>query len=256
MIKDDSYALYYDLLYSHRDIGAEVDFLERVFRDYSLIPVKSVLDVGCGTGLHTIELGRRGYRAVGVDISQNMLEVARSKARGMTNVEFVLSDATKLGFNSEFDAAIAMYGVVSYFVDDESLLGFLRSVRRAIKPGSVFVFDTWSLVGVLEKRVYYETPFSSFRKSGSQLAIKEENWRVDFLDQVAYAEIQWSILDLAKGEIDVFKHSLKLRLFTLREIVHVLRESGFELVKTFEDYSGKPFTESSSEIVVIARALP
>lgn len=254
MEKCDFFALYYDLLYSHRDIKAETDFLEEAFKSYSLVRVRRVLDVGCGTGLHAIELARRGYEVVGVDLSPQMVEIARSKAKGLSGVSFVQADARSLEFAEEFDAAIAMYGVISYFVSDEDLLGFLRSVRRSLKPGSVFVFDTWNLIGVHGKRVYYETPFASFRKSGSMLAVKEEQWRVDFVEQVADAEIDWSIIDLAKGSVDVFSHKLKLRLFTVRELVHVLRETGFELCKVYEDYSKRPFTEESSEIVAIARA--
>lgn len=251
----DFFAIYYDLLYSHRDIKAETDFLEEMFRECSLVEVRRVLDVGCGTGLHSVELGRRGYEVVGVDVSPEMVEIARSKAKGMVNVSFVQADATKLNFNGEFDAAIAMYGVVSYFISDDELLGFFRSVRRALKPGSVFIFDTWNLVGVHAKRVYYETPFASFRKTGSMLAVKEEQWRVSFVDQVADAVISWSVIDLSRGTVDVFSHKLKLRLFTLRELVHVLRETGFELCRVYEDYAKTPFTDESSELVVVARAV-
>jgi SAM-dependent methyltransferase len=255
VLRDESYAAYYDLLYSHRNIPAEVDFIEKVLKECSLIEVRKVLDVGCGTGIHTLELARRGYTAVGVDVSPFMIEAARRKAKGVPNVEFVLADATSLNFDGEFDAAIAFYGVVSYFKDDSSLLKFFNSVRRALRRGAVFIFDTWSLIGVQSKKVYYETPFSSFRKAGSMLAIKEENWRIDFLEEVAYAEIQWSVIDLPRNEVNVFKYELTLRLFTLRELTHFLCESGFELCRTYEDYSGRPFTDNSSEIVVVARAI-
>jgi len=87
------------------------------------------------------------------------------------------------------------------------------------------------------------------------LAVKEEQWRIDFVEQVAEAEIAWSIIDLMKGSVDVFSHKLKLGLFTLRELVHVLRETGFELCKAYEDCSKQPFTDESPEIVVVARAL-
>ena len=255
MSKCDFFALHYDLLYSHRDIKAETDFLEEVFKSCSLVEVKRVLDVGCGTGFHSIELAKRGYEVVGVDLSPEMVKIARSKAKGFPNVSFLQADATRLEFAEEFDAAIAMYGVISYFVSDAELLSLLRSVRRALKPGSVFVFDTWNLIGVHGKRVYYETPFASFRKSGSMLAVKEERWRIDFVEQVADAEIDWSIIDLARSSVDAFSYKLRLRLFTLRELVHVLRETGFELCKAYEDYSKLPFTEESPEIVVVTRAL-
>jgi len=74
-LKDENYATYYDLLYSHGNIPAEVDFIEKVLKKCSLIQVKKkVLDVGCGTNIHTLELAKRGYTAVGVDVSQAMIE--------------------------------------------------------------------------------------------------------------------------------------------------------------------------------------
>jgi SAM-dependent methyltransferase len=254
---EEAYALYYDLLYSHRDVAREVDFLERVFSQCSQVSVRRVLDMGCGTGIHSIELARRGYEVLGVDLSQKMIEVAREKSRaaGVTGVYFLQADATRLEFEEEFDAAIAMYGVISYFTRDENLLEFLRSLRRALKKGGVFVFDTWNLTGVLSKRVFYETPSTSIRKSGSMLAIKEEVWRVDVLDQVAHAEIKWSIVDLVRGSVDFFDHRLDLRIFTVRELVHVLRETGFALCAAYEDYEMRPLTEGSSELVIVARAV-
>jgi len=183
--------------------------------------------------------------------------VAREKSRaaGVSGVYFLQADATKLEFNEEFDAAIAMYGVVSYFAQDESLLEFLASVRRALRRGGVFVFDTWNFTGVLAKRVFFETPPASIRKSGSMLAIKEEVWRVDALDQEAHVEIKWSIVDLAKGLVNFFDHKLDLRVFTVRELVHVLRETGFALCAAYEDYEMHPLTEGSSELVIVARAV-
>lgn len=183
------------------------------------------------------------------------IALSKTKAVGLSNVHFLQADATQCKLEEEFDAAIAMYDVISYFTSDDLLLRFFRSVRKALKPGSVFIFDTWNLIGVHSKRVYYETPFASFRKSGSMLAVKEEEWRIDFLEQVADADISWSIIDLAKGLVDVFEHKLKLRLFTPRELIHVLRETGFTLCKIYEDYTLRPFSDESSELVAIARAI-
>ncbi len=254
MSSDDFYALYYDLLYSHRDIRGETDFLERVFREHAKIPVRSVIDVGCGTGLHSVELAKRGYRVLGVDISEAMIRRAKEKAAGLENASFIVADARALELSERYDAAIAMYGVISYFTSDGDLLRFLRSVRGVLREGGVFVFDTWNVLGVLEKRSYYETPSTHFRKSGSMLAVKEEVWRIDALEQVAYADISWSVIDLRSGSVDVRSHSLKLRLFTIRELRHFLSDAGFEVAAMFEDYACRPLAESSSELVVVAVA--
>lgn len=255
MGETDYYALYYDLLYSHRDVKAETDFLEKMFREHSAIPVRSVLDVGCGTGIHSFELARRGYSVLGVDVSREMVEKAREKSRGLQNASFVQADIRSFSAGRRFDAAIAMYGVMSYFVDDDDLLSALKAIRAHLNTGGLFVFDTWNLVGVQEKRLYYETPSASFRRSGSMLAIKEETWRLDLHNQVALLEITWSVIDLPQSKIDVFTHRINIRLFSPREIKHYLREAGFEVRAMFEDYACKPFTELSPEVVVVARAL-
>lgn len=251
---DSFYAAYYDILYSHRDIRSEVDFLEKIFREYSRVPVQSVLDVGCGTGIHSVELAKRGYRVLGIDASEAMIERAREKSRGLENVSFLVSDARRLNISETFDTAIAMYGVVSYFTSEEDLLSFLGSVRSVLKEGGCFVFDTWNMLGVLEKRVYYETPSTHFRKLGSTLAVKEEVWKIDVLDQTARAEISWSVIDLKTGFVDVQNYVLTLRLFTPRELAHYLSDAGFEVVAMFEDYSCKPLSWDSSELVVVARS--
>ncbi|MEZ0345612.1 MAG: class I SAM-dependent methyltransferase [Infirmifilum sp.] len=253
MSSEEFYAQYYDILYSHRDVKGEVDFLEKIFNKYSKIPVRRVLDVGCGTGIHSVELGRRGYTVLGVDASPTMIERAKEKSKEFQNVSYVIADARKLKVQEAFDAAIAMYGVVSYFTADEDVVAFLRSIRSSLKEGAVFVFDTWNILGVLEKRVYYETPSTHIRKYGNFLALKEESWRINVLSQTTAADISWSIIDLRAGTIDSASHTLNLRLFTPREIKHLLQESGFEVVAMFEDYSCKPLTEASSELVVVAR---
>jgi predicted TPR repeat methyltransferase len=65
---DQVYADQYDLLYGEKDYDAECDLLEQVFHRYSKGPIQSILDLGCGTGNHSILLARRGYQENGVDL--------------------------------------------------------------------------------------------------------------------------------------------------------------------------------------------
>ena len=84
----------------------ECDFVEKeIGYDRSL----RILDIGCGTGRHTIELTKRGYNVVGVDLSDSQLERAREKA-SMDNlqIQFQKQDARNLPFIHEFDAAIML----------------------------------------------------------------------------------------------------------------------------------------------------
>ena len=74
-----AYADQYDVLYQEKDYESECAMIEEAFRRYSRIPVKSILDLGCGTGNHAIPMACKGYQVTGVDRSQQMLDRARSK---------------------------------------------------------------------------------------------------------------------------------------------------------------------------------
>src|SRR5918999_826846 len=74
------YADAYDVLYKDKDYVEESRLLDRLLQTYGNGPVRSVLDLGCGTGNHALPLAKRGYAVVGVDRSAGMLKSARKKA--------------------------------------------------------------------------------------------------------------------------------------------------------------------------------
>ncbi len=117
----------------------EVDFIEKEidFRRSS-----KILDIGCGTGRHTIELARRGYSLTGIDLSESMLAKARQKAQqGGLKVEFVQSDARALKFVNEFDLAIMMCeGGFSLMETDEMNYAILQSAAKALRENGKFIF--------------------------------------------------------------------------------------------------------------------
>lgn len=104
-----------------------------------------VLDIGCGAGATTLDLARRvgpDGRAVGVDVSDALLELARQRARAGTvgNVDFVRADAATHDFGGPvFDAAISRYGVM-FFEDPDAAFA---NLRRALRPGGGLTFACW-----------------------------------------------------------------------------------------------------------------
>jgi len=124
---------------------AEVDFL---IEELGLKPGAKILDVGCGTGRHSIELARRGFDVTGIDLSEAMLAKARAKAVGL-NVRFIQADATKFVFDEPFDAVIGLcegaFGLLS--TTDEPVfqpLKILGNVSSSLKPGGLAVFTVLS----------------------------------------------------------------------------------------------------------------
>jgi ubiquinone/menaquinone biosynthesis C-methylase UbiE len=119
----------------------ECDFIEAELKsDKSL----TILDVGCGTGRHTIELSKRGYVVTGVDLSESQLERAKEKAENSNlKIDFKKQDARNLSFNNVFDAAIMLCeGGFPLMETDEMNYEILKSVTRSIKENGKFIFTT------------------------------------------------------------------------------------------------------------------
>jgi SAM-dependent methyltransferase len=127
----------------------EVDFIEQeIGHDRS----KTILDVGCGTGRHALELGRRGYQVVGLDLSESLLAQGREVAQAENlDVTFIAGDARALDFEAQFDVALSICeGAFSLMETDEMDLSILENVARALqcpepaegKPGGKFILTT------------------------------------------------------------------------------------------------------------------
>ena len=119
----------------------ECDFIEQELKsDKSL----KVLDVGCGTGRHSIELSKRGYSVTGIDLSELQLARAREKAiQNNLKIDFQKHDARNLPFSSEFNIAIMICeGAFPLMETDEMNFEILKNVTKSLKEGGKFIFTT------------------------------------------------------------------------------------------------------------------
>jgi SAM-dependent methyltransferase len=147
----DDYAGLYDRFYAEKKYAAECDLVEAAARRFGAPGGKRLLDVGCGTGSHAIELARRGWSVTGVDRSPAMLREARAKAeREHAAIRFVESDARAFDAGGPFDVALMMFAVIGYLGDDAGAA--LANVRRHLAPGALFLFDCWYGPAVLKQR--------------------------------------------------------------------------------------------------------
>jgi ubiquinone/menaquinone biosynthesis C-methylase UbiE len=100
-----------------------------------------VLDVGCGSGTTTLAAASAASTALGIDISEPLLQVASERARSASidNAEFVVADAQTHAFESEFDVVLSQFGLM--FFDDP--VAAFANLRRALAPGGRMVFVCW-----------------------------------------------------------------------------------------------------------------
>jgi len=137
----ENYARTYDSeIYTQGTIG-ECDFIEKEINyDKSL----KIVDIGCGTGRHSIELTKRGYKVIGIDLSESQLECAKEKAEAINlQIDFQKHDARNLLFKNEFDLAIMLCeGGFSLMETDEMNFEILKNVSESLRQSSKLIFTT------------------------------------------------------------------------------------------------------------------
>jgi len=226
----ENYGRKYDSECFTKGTIGECDFLEKEFKfDKSL----KILDVGCGTGRHAIELTKRGYRVTGIDFSESQLKRAVEKAEADNlSIDFQLQDARNLPFDSEFDVAIMMCeGGFSLMETDEMDYQILKSVTKSLKPDAKFIFTAPNVLFPLFNSLddFYistaEEGNSICNNNNFDLLTFRTNSIIEFEDDFgnkktlecnerAYApsEITWLLKSLGYKTIDIF--GAKLGAFT------------------------------------------
>ena len=137
----ENYGQKYDSEHFTRGTVGECDFIEK---EINFNKSLKILDVGCGTGRHAIELTKRGYSVTGIDLSESQLKRAREKAEESNLViDFQHHDARNLPFNGEFDVAIMLCeGGFSLMETDEMNFEILKNVTKALKSNAKLIFTT------------------------------------------------------------------------------------------------------------------
>lgn len=133
-----SFAWAYDLL-SDRPIASECAQIASILSDRGLPSGARLLDAGCGTGRHAVDLARRGYRVTGLDASADLVAVARQRA-GAAGVPFIIADLTALPAAPQYDAILCR-GVLNDLVDDQARRNAFQAFARALGRGGALVLD-------------------------------------------------------------------------------------------------------------------
>ncbi|HMJ10702.1 MAG TPA: DegT/DnrJ/EryC1/StrS family aminotransferase, partial [Polyangiaceae bacterium] len=143
----DLYATAYDSLYGDKDYAREISVVCSAFDRFATRPVKRVLDLGCGTGRHVVELVRRNYEVVGVDRSKAMLAHAAKRV----SARLVHADLTELALDERFDAVLMLFAVLGYQTTLDGLRRALNTAHRHLEPGGLFMADVWYGPSVLQR---------------------------------------------------------------------------------------------------------
>lgn len=252
---DAQYAEQYDRLYEGKNYLQECDLIEAAIARAGGARPRTLLDVGCGTGQHSLELARRGFKLTGVDLSEHMLNHARAKSEALPTEQrprWLQGDARNFEAGGPFDMAIMMFAVIGYLVGNEDALAGLRNIRRHLRPGALFVCDFWYGPTVLSDRPtdrvrVLETPKGEvIRATSTRLDIPRHQAAVTFK--------LWSVEHGRVASQTTETHVL--RYFFPQEFALLLSQSGFtmESISAFPTLD-QPLTDDTWNALVVARAV-
>jgi SAM-dependent methyltransferase len=248
------YAEHYDQLYATKSYGSECDLIEAAIAQHGTGRPSHVLDIGCGTGGHAIELSRRDYAVTAVDLSAAMLDQARAKALAAVlprQPNWLCGDARSFDAGGHFDLAIMMFAVVGYLTGNDDVMTGLRNIRRHLEPGALFLCDFWYGPSVLAVR-----PADRVRVldiPGGQV-IRTTSTTLDPTQHTADVSFRlWSIE--GKNVVSETTEMHRLRYFFPQEFAFLLTQAGFKLqsISAFPTLDG-PLNDDAWNAFVVATA--
>lgn len=132
----------YDYLLSGVNYREWADYLEEIFTHFQIQPRRFIMDLACGTGNSTFPWAERGYNVFGVDISPEMLALARQKAGAADlQVKFYQQDMRNLQLPCQADVIVLYQDGLNYLLSTSDLKKALQSIRAALRPEGYFIFN-------------------------------------------------------------------------------------------------------------------
>jgi len=241
------YARAYDSLYADKDYPAECALIERLLRDNSSSATRSILDLGCGTGRHATILAERGYDVLGVDRSPHMIE--RGRGAG-ARLGFSVGDIRTFRSPRRFDAALMMFAVLGYQLEDEDVVAALRTARVHLTNAGLLLFDCWHGPAVL-----HQQPSDRVKtvKTRAGEVRRQARSRLDVARR--RIDIDFDVEMTEGGATTRSQESHAVRFFFAEDIERFLAHAGFTLVRigVLPQFEQEP-DESTWNVLVLARA--
>jgi 2-polyprenyl-3-methyl-5-hydroxy-6-metoxy-1,4-benzoquinol methylase len=244
-------AQYYDLLYSTKDYKKEIEFIKNTTDGFTS---KKILDIGCGTGTHTILISAlQPLSVTGIDLSVEMIQQAQSRNFDSQLIKFLVSDITELE-DKNFDLIISMFNVVNHINDLDYLYKFFKNIREKIKKEGYLVFDSWN--GAAAFKDPPRPQEKMVEGQGTKIKIRNTprmNWMESRVTMNVEAEIE---IDSAPFPIESFSYELHHTIWTPKILKDLLKMSNFKLVNLYRAFnSDTEATQEDYKIVFICKAI-
>jgi 2-polyprenyl-3-methyl-5-hydroxy-6-metoxy-1,4-benzoquinol methylase len=226
-------------IYKNRDDVEAETLAELILSNIKIDSGAKILDMSAGAGRHAINFARRGYNVTAVDLSENLLKVAKENASVYDfQIDFVHSDIRKFETSDKFDLVLNLFTSIGYFESDEENFELLRKAYNFLKPGGFFVLDYFN-------RKYLENNLVPNSVETINGILINQNRSIQ--GNRVIKEI------VIRKNGDKKKYFESVRMFNFDELQTELKSIGFKMNSSFGDLDGKPFVlETSPRVIIIA----
>ncbi|HBG28180.1 MAG: hypothetical protein A2Y10_19570 [Planctomycetes bacterium GWF2_41_51] len=229
------------IIFNEKILACATDEIKQLIKVIGMRKGSKVLDLCCGIGRHSIELARKGFKVVGVDLTEQYLNKARKQARAEgLNVDFVRDDMRRFCQLEYFDAAINMYTAFGYFENPADDRRVLSNVYYSLRKGGTLIIQTMSkevLARIFQARDWY-------RQNG-KIILEERTLR----DNWSWIDCTWTVLDKNKRYEYKFGH----RIYSAAELTALLKDCGFGSVKIYSDFNGCDYDQNAKRLIAVAK---
>jgi len=239
--------LYYEIAFSFVSASKQIDLFEKFIDNYSKVKVKRVLDIACGTSLQLREIAKRGYEAIGLDLSPQMLKYLERKAKEEgVKIETVKANMIDFRLKDKADFAFIMMGSFR-FKNNEELLRHLNCISNSLKKGSLYLIENMEL-----NWLSFKPQGWVMERNGIKVKTTYRLKQKDTLSQTSEENIILEINDHNKKlkfiEKGIIKHIFPQEFLALVEL-----NNKFEFLGWFERFKFKKLEKRSNDNIVLLR---
>ena len=243
-----NFAEVYDTFMDNVPYEEWAEYLLKVLEQYG-IKDGLVLELGCGTGTMTEILNDRGYDMIGVDNSEDMLEIALDKrVESGKDILYLLQDMREFELYGTVRAVVSVCDSVNYITEESELEEVFRLLNNYLDPGGIFVFDFNTEYKY--QKILADNVFAEDRDECSFI------WDNYYDEEEKINEYELTLFVRCGKEEDVYRKYQEIhfqRAYTLSEMKVLIERSGLTFLNAYDDYTKEAPTEESERIVVVCR---
>ncbi len=222
------YAEYYDLIYKNKNYLRESNYIHKMLKLHH--SKNNILEIGCGTGTHSICLSRYNYKIFGIDISDRMIKIANKKIYNKRKLKFKTQDVLKFSHKNKFDAAISLFHVINYITTKKKIIKAFKNINNSLKSNGLFLFDFWYAPAVRKNKLLKRTKL--FKNKNFDI-IRVVTPKI-FSKNITKVNIKMSLVDKKNKKEKLFFENHKMRYYEIDELKKILKLSGFNILNTYE----------------------